>query len=451
MARKSTGKSRTRAGKRLKVYVSSDNQERRRASDRKSTKQSEETTRIAIKKTLEDFDSNHAGMLNEISGDLLPPIVYDPAAPDQTTMRSYDRYETLQFAAISLHKSNRALSCAVSREMEDQLCDRASTIAGNKIKTLERLDRGGEMLHFGSTTSTYNASGTHVHLPIRKDECKKHNGGHSVKLSYPSLDNKSNRGCLEVVNACGQVLETLYYSEALDPSNAQDARTAKIQKRVHENWFDDTRTLLELDPIARTIEQRCVGNSHFSATIASQIISFLHKDCDNAGKKLAGPLDFHISFTETPAYGFLVYLPETNGLRPIIVVQRRYAISYFAGGSDNHCSVHIKTYLRKLEEYCNGKLSCTATWDGDGDDTAEERIWITHYTKRLVAQASQVKKQYEKLGKSPQVYTVVYGRKSGQTQTDRTNREGGRIVSDTQQQAKCITSATVMKAVYKTG
>jgi hypothetical protein len=140
------------------------------------------------------------------------------------------------------------------------------------------------------------------------------------------------------------------------------------------------------------LDENVVGCHHTTCTIGTgfQKTSPVHTDTQSASAKWAGLPDFHINLSENKNSGFLHYaVVGKERVQPILVIQDRLTKTFFFGASTAHGTVHMGTYLDKMNiafEVSGNKELVTEVrpeWKVPAK-LGEQRVYAMYYTKRTL-------------------------------------------------------------------
>lgn len=166
---------------------------------------------------------------------------------------------------------------------------------------------------------------------------------------------------------------------------------------------------------------------HSMVVIAMSQTSQTHLDSQNSQMNFGGHPDYHMCLTDNPNIAFLVYLPVgKNYILPLLVQQRKWATTFFYGGSFQHGSVHIGSYLN---EYC--KLSGNILTHMDFPlqpewwqpiRTQTQRFFLATYTRSSLPMIYKTLQAYQAINQEPKLFQPKRGNGEGQMKFDRHNQ-----------------------------
>jgi hypothetical protein len=175
------------------------------------------------------------------------------------------------------------------------------------------------------------------------------------------------------------------------------------------------------------LDENVVGCYHTTCMIGTgfEKTSPIHTDGQSASVKWAGLPDFHLNLAKNINIEFLHYLKVGNNtVQPIIVVQDRLTTTFFYGASTVHGSVHIGTFLDRINlsfEASGHKEWITEVkpeWKVPAE-LGEERVYITYYTKCTLPVTCEIQRAYSHMGIPPRFCFTTKEGKQGQVAADR--------------------------------
>jgi hypothetical protein len=202
----------------------------------------------------------------------------------------------------------------------------------------------------------------------------------------------------------------------------------------HKDWWQRANDLhSQIPPCTESnnavfiLDENVVGCHHTTCTIGTgfQNTSPVHTDTQSASANWAGLPDFHINLSENKNIGFLHYVVVGQEcVQPILVIQDRLTMTFFYGASTAHGTVHIGTYLDKMNvafEVSGNRELVTEVrpeWKVPAE-LGEQRVYATYYTKRTLPVTCEIQKAYSLMRVAPRFFYPIKGGGKGQVAEDR--------------------------------
>jgi hypothetical protein len=202
----------------------------------------------------------------------------------------------------------------------------------------------------------------------------------------------------------------------------------------HKEWWQCANNLhsqiptgTEYNKAVFVLDENVVGCHHTTCTIGTgfQKTSPVHTDTQSALANWAGLPDFLISLSENKNIGFLHYaVVGKECVQPILVIQDRLTTTFFYGASTAHGTVHIGTYLDRMNvafEVSGNRELVTEVrpeWKVPAE-LGEQRVYATYYTKSTLPVTCEIQRAYSLMRIAPQFFSPATGGGKGQVAEDR--------------------------------
>jgi hypothetical protein len=278
------------------------------------------------------------------------------------------------------------------------------------------------MCHYGYSSSP-RSPGPFLHAIVKeKEENDVHVFTRTVKLlrKYKGTD----AICEAAVKSIGNdILSILSKNSDTTLALTEHQEWWKMANNLHSQLVPGT----EYDKDVFVLDENVVGCHHTTCTIGTgfQQTSPVHTDVQSASANWAGLPDFHLNLSENKNIGFLHYaIVGKDRVQPIIVIQDRLTTTFFYGASTAHGTVHIGTYLDRINisfaASGNGELATEVRpeWRVPAE-RGEQRVYITYYTKSTLPVTCEIQRAYNLMRVAPRFYFTTKDGGKGQVADDR--------------------------------